>query len=78
MSFDLPQGHTLVLYTDGVTEARSGSDFFDEERLHQILSAGASGSVGAMVAGLADAVRAFEDGEASDDVAILAIRALPV
>ncbi|GAC1532776.1 MAG: hypothetical protein NVS3B12_11190 [Acidimicrobiales bacterium] len=78
VSFDLPRGHTLVLYTDGVTEARSGSDFFDEERLHQILSAGASKSVSAMVAGLADAVRAFEDGEASDDVAILAIRALPL
>ncbi|GAC1592612.1 MAG: hypothetical protein NVS3B21_12500 [Acidimicrobiales bacterium] len=76
VSFDLPPGHTLVLYTDGVTEARSKTAFFDEERLHQILSAGASGSVTSMVTAVTDAVRTFEDGEASDDVAILAIRTL--
>ena len=77
VSFDLPPNHTLTLYTDGVTEARSKTGFFDEERLHQILSAGAASSVASMVTAVTDAVRAFEDGQASDDVAILAIRTLP-
>lgn len=75
VSFALPSGHALVLYTDGVTEARRDHEFFGDERLHAVLAEQAGVSADAMVTAVADAVRDFEGGLASDDVAILVIRA---
>jgi serine phosphatase RsbU (regulator of sigma subunit) len=31
--FDFASGETIVLFTDGLLEARRGSDFFGEERV---------------------------------------------
>ncbi len=72
----LEPGETLVLISDGVSEAQDrDGQLFGHERLTQAL-AGFSGAT-AMADGLRDAVRIFENGsEPSDDLTILALRYL--
>jgi len=69
----LEAGDIVVLYTDGVTEARSADGgFFGEERLLEALEK-ASGLDPAEVPGLVnDAVMRFTGGRLSDDIALLA------
>ncbi len=66
-------GDALVMYTDGITEARRGRERFGGERLQAVLAAPAS-SAGELVAAVTDAVAAFSAGEAADDMAVLALR----
>ncbi|MHB1135965.1 MAG: SpoIIE family protein phosphatase [Coriobacteriia bacterium] len=68
----LVPGATLLLYTDGVTEARRGSQFFGEGRLRRALRPG--GSAGAVSQRLLSAVQRFSGGDLRDDAAVLAIR----
>jgi sigma-B regulation protein RsbU (phosphoserine phosphatase) len=66
-------GETLLLYTDGVVEARSNGDQYGTERLAQILRLGhptADDLVGAVV----EDVLAHQGGAAADDIAVLALR----
>ncbi len=64
----------LVLYTDGVTEARRGAEFFGEEGLVRALNAlnGAPASETPDV--LFRRVLSFSQGQLRDDVAILAVK----
>jgi serine phosphatase RsbU (regulator of sigma subunit) len=73
---ELAPGETLVLYTDGVTEAAdSGKAHFGEERLHACFAQGAGESAAAAVERLLRDVRAFAAGAPpSDDITILALR----
>lgn len=64
-------GDVVLLYTDGVTEARSGNEFFGEERVRGALEAG--GTPDDVVQRLLADVRRFAHGELRDDVAILAV-----
>jgi PAS domain S-box-containing protein len=75
-SLRLMPGEALVLYTDGVTEARSPEgDFFGEGRLRRLLSS-CSGCDAVMFAGrIKDAVLDFQEGYPSDDLAVLVLRA---
>lgn len=68
----LSDGDILVLYTDGVTEARRGHTLFGEDRLVDVL-ARASGSVEEVAGSVEEAVYAFADHERADDVALLLI-----
>ncbi|MRS11613.1 MAG: GAF domain-containing protein [Actinobacteria bacterium] len=67
----LEAGSLLLLYTDGVTEARSGGRFFGEGRVHRALRAG--GSPSAVTQRLLGQVQRFAPGELRDDAAILAV-----
>ncbi len=70
-------GDTLVLYTDGVTEAEnSQKEFFSIERACQVLSAAdKDDDVTAVVKTLGDAVTQFSKGvPQSDDITVLALR----
>jgi len=70
----LGDGDTLILYTDGVTEARSGNTFFGEDRVEDALKPG--GTAGEVVERLISAVRRFVQADLRDDVAVLAVRTL--
>lgn len=73
---DLDAGDVLVLYTDGVTESRRGTEFFGEQRLHDLLAA-TDGTAAQVAERLEAAVVAFTEGEQPDDTAILVIRLAP-
>ena len=75
-TLELAPGETLVLYTDGVSEAADPRDaHFGEERVRACFEDGAGGSAAESVARLLAAVRAFAAGAAqSDDITILALR----
>ncbi len=67
-------GDLLVLYTDGLIEARHDDEEFGEERLFAEVTTLASTGPATLARGLYAAVRAFAKGKVVDDVAIMAIR----
>jgi serine phosphatase RsbU (regulator of sigma subunit) len=70
----LDEGDVLVLYTDGLTEARSGDQMFGEDRVAQALRRDPSMAAPRLCRNLLDAAREFASEPLSDDVAILAVR----
>lgn len=68
----LNSGDTVLLYTDGVTEARSGNTFFGEERVSAALERG--GSAEEVAQRLLVSVRRFARAELRDDLAVLVLR----
>lgn len=69
---EISQGDIVLLYTDGVTEARSGNKFFGEGRVRRVLRYG--GSAKSVVEHLRGALSRFSQGQLRDDVAIVAVR----
>jgi sigma-B regulation protein RsbU (phosphoserine phosphatase) len=73
----LRPGDALVLYTDGVTEARRDGEFYGEARLVARIGANA-GSDARSAEALTDAILAdvleFQRGDARDDIAVVAVR----
>ena len=75
----LPPGGTIVLYTDGLIEARRGADTFGIERACAVLAAERRSAVELRVERLIDAARRHEDQSLRDDVVVLAIeRPVPI
>jgi phosphoserine phosphatase RsbU/P len=72
----LRPGDSLVLYTDGISEARRGDEFFGEERIETLVTelAGKSDAAG-IATGLADAAVSFQHGEPNDDIAVVVLKA---
>jgi serine phosphatase RsbU (regulator of sigma subunit) len=68
----LNHGETLLLYTDGLIEARLAGSYFGEERLVELLRAHQGGVVG-LPRALLEAATRFTKGCLHDDVAILAV-----
>jgi serine phosphatase RsbU (regulator of sigma subunit) len=71
---ELAAGDLLFFYTDGVTEARSMSREFFEDRLADELAAMAGRSAAQTVRAVQELVTTFSQGELRDDVTILAVR----
>ena len=72
----LDPGDALVLFTDGVTEARApDGTFFGEERLADLLRSYAGLDAETLAARLGAVVCEFQEGDLHDDVAILVLRA---
>ena len=71
--FELRPGEALVLYTDGVTEARVTDELFGEERLVEVLSRATDPEPQALIDLVRDAVLAFAP-QLKDDVEVLAVR----
>ena len=69
----LPPGGTIVLYTDGLIEARQGADTFGVERACAVLAAERRSALQLRVERLIDAARRHEDQSLRDDVVIVAI-----
>ncbi|HET6876361.1 MAG TPA: SpoIIE family protein phosphatase [Jatrophihabitans sp.] len=72
-SVSLRPGDALLLYTDGVTDARDGAAFYDEEGIVEVL-ARPHGDAEELVSDLLADVMAFQHGTARDDIAIVAVR----
>ena len=69
-------GESLVLFTDGVTDARgAGAERFGSARLMAALDETHGLEADAIAGRLDDALEAFEHGQQRDDVALLVLRA---
>jgi serine phosphatase RsbU (regulator of sigma subunit) len=75
VEFDLAGGESLVLYTDGVIEARTTGDAYGSEGLEELLRA-AAGQDAAGIAARVDRAAAHA-GKRCDDVAVLVGRVRP-
>jgi serine phosphatase RsbU (regulator of sigma subunit) len=71
----LGPGDALVLYTDGVIEARRGRELFGEARLRAVLS-GMRGRSAEAIAGAIQSAAVDFGGSADDDLALLVLRQL--
>lgn len=74
--FQLPPGALLTVFTDGIPEAQSGPDFFEDDRLKALLrTQAATPDLGAVRSRILDAVFGFVgDSPRSDDITLLMIR----
>jgi serine phosphatase RsbU (regulator of sigma subunit) len=71
---ELPTGGALVVYTDGVIEARQDSEMYGEERLDALLAEKAGLQAAALARAVVDDCRAFAGGDLADDCAVVVIR----
>lgn len=72
------EGDVLVLYTDGLVEARSPSgEEFGEDRVSAYLREHHASSAEALVVGLREAVSRFSNGKLHDDLSLLVIKRDP-
>lgn len=68
----------LIVYTDGVTEARGpDNEEFGDDRLRAVVAARAGEHPTSVIATCLDAVHDFAHGDANDDLTIVAVRWLP-
>ena len=71
----LEPGDALVLYTDGVVEARSPAGFFfGEERLMALLRSSVTLDASTIASRIEDAVLNFQEQAPRDDIAVLVLR----
>ena len=70
----LEPGDLVLMYTDGLAEARDGEQLFGEDRIGNMLRRDPGQDVNSLCKSLLEAARDFASEPLTDDVAILAIR----
>jgi serine phosphatase RsbU (regulator of sigma subunit) len=70
----LAPGSSLVLYTDGVVEARRDGELYGDERLDALLAKRHELGARALAAAVAEDAREFSGGDLPDDLAVVVIR----
>ena len=70
----LDRGDTLLLYTDGVTDARGADGFFGEDRLRAVLESCTGSSADDTVKAIEGELRDFHGGKPRDDIAFVVLR----
>jgi sigma-B regulation protein RsbU (phosphoserine phosphatase) len=73
----LAPGTTVVLYTDGVIEARRAGELYGEERLDDLLRSRAGLAPQALAEAVLAGCKSFAGGELSDDCAVVCLRLVP-
>lgn len=72
---DFGSGDLLLLYTDGLVEARNAEgEEFGENRLADFLISGAQKKAGDFLSGLRETLKAFSGKEFQDDITMMAIK----
>lgn len=71
---ELDMGDMVVLYTDGLAEARRGDELFGEDRIATMLRRDPTVAPDVLCKSLLEAARNFAEGPVEDDVAILAVK----
>ncbi|HUV05763.1 MAG TPA: SpoIIE family protein phosphatase [Armatimonadota bacterium] len=74
-TIELSPGDVLLLYTDGITDARSGLHFFGIDGLAEILAANSSRSESCIVDAVYQAAIELGEGDLGDDAAVLVLKA---
>lgn len=69
----LDPGDALVVFTDGVTEARREREFFGDERLRAAVGTPAASAAG-LAEGILDQVMGFQGSNPRDDIAVVTVR----
>jgi serine phosphatase RsbU (regulator of sigma subunit) len=76
-SAELRRGDTLLLFSDGVTEAGiEHGDEFGDDRLEQVMRGHAGAPANVLVQKVIEAVSAFSGPSRSDDVTVVALRGM--
>ncbi|MDQ4132877.1 MAG: SpoIIE family protein phosphatase [Actinomycetota bacterium] len=70
----LAPGDAVVLYTDGVTEARRGPEYFGDDGLVSALAATTGMGAQAMADAVVAQVVEFQEGQVRDDIAVVVIK----
>jgi serine phosphatase RsbU (regulator of sigma subunit) len=70
----LDAGDLVLLYTDGLSEARAGDQFFGEERIANAIRRDPGADPDVLVKSLLESARDFARQPITDDIAILALR----
>jgi sigma-B regulation protein RsbU (phosphoserine phosphatase) len=73
-SVELGPGDIVAFFTDGVTEARRGDDFFGEERLKALLVRHHDDGAASVASHIVDKVVQFQSNEPRDDVAVVILK----
>lgn len=68
------RGGTLVMFTDGVVEARRGEEFFGDGAFPKLLAAQHGLPPPELAALIADSATTFQDGPNRDDIAVVVLR----
>jgi sigma-B regulation protein RsbU (phosphoserine phosphatase) len=71
---ELRSGDAVLFFTDGVSEARRGREFFGEDRLAALLSDVRAHAADAITGRIVDRVLGFQDGVPRDDIALVTLR----
>jgi sigma-B regulation protein RsbU (phosphoserine phosphatase) len=71
---ELQPGSAVVLYTDGVVEARRNGELYGEERLDRLLAARRSLPAQELASAILDDCRRYSGGDLSDDCAIVCLK----
>ncbi|MBA3734683.1 MAG: SpoIIE family protein phosphatase [Actinobacteria bacterium] len=70
----LEHGSTVVLYTDGVIEARRDGELYGAERLDRVLTERRDLPAGELAQAVLDDCRAFARGQLADDCAVVVVK----
>jgi serine phosphatase RsbU (regulator of sigma subunit) len=71
----LAPGDTIVLFTDGVSEAADGAgEIFGEERIEELVRSAAGTSASELQQRIAQAATSFAGGEVEDDLTLVVVR----
>ena len=73
VTFDLRPGDYIVLFTDGLIEARRDGDQFGNHGVREVLTSCVGLTPGQVISALEEAVTAFGRGEPRDDMAVLVL-----
>jgi sigma-B regulation protein RsbU (phosphoserine phosphatase) len=74
IDFQLEAGDTLILTTDGITEARQGRTFLDAGGLMRLAVAGNGGTLKEMADAILNGAREFAGGKLRDDASLVLVR----